>query len=108
MSNTQSSDHKKWRSGKVWRRGLAMLFFGFIAGFARVGLTFVAIFQFLSLLFTAKPNGHLVAFGQSLNTYLYQINQFLTVNSEQYPFPFSRWPTSTPDVVASQYDRYAD
>ena len=28
------------------------------------------------------------------NNYVYQINQFLTVNSERYPFPFADWPDS--------------
>jgi uncharacterized protein DUF4389 len=92
--NTFENDEKTWKSSNVFKRGLAMLFFGFLAGFARVGITLIAIFQFIALLVTEKPNQPLVQFGQSLNDYIYQINQFLTVNSEKYPFPLSSWPKS--------------
>ena len=87
---------KTWHNKNALKRGIAMLGFGFIAGFVRLGITLIAIFQFFSLLFAEKPNMPLVKFGQNLNTYLYQINQFLTVNSEMYPFPFADWPDSTP------------
>ncbi len=90
---------KSWQDINVWKRGLAMLFFGFLAGFARLGITIIAIFQFFSLLLTEKPNALLVGFGLGLNLYLYQVNQFLTMNSNQYPFPFSLWPTSAASVV---------
>lgn len=83
-----------WHNKNALKRGIAMLGYGFIAGFVRLGITIIAIFQFLSLLFAEKPNVPLVKFGQQLNTYQYQINQFLTVNSEMYPFPFSDFPDS--------------
>lgn len=85
-----------WHNKNVLKRGVAMLGYGFVGGFVRVGITLIAIFQFLSLLFAEKPNQPLIAFGQNLNTYLYQINQFLTVNAEVYPFPFAEWPESSP------------
>ncbi len=87
---------KTWHNKNALKRGIAMLGYGFIAGFVRLGITFIAVFQFLSLLFAEKPNQPLVKFGQNLNTFLYQINQFLTVNSEMYPFPFADWPESAP------------
>ena len=103
MNNDVFDEKKKsWQNTIIWKRGLVMLFFGFLAGFARLAITLIAVFQFVSLLLTEKPNGPLVKFGQSLNTYLYQINQFLTINSERYPFPFSSWPMSSPDVISEQ------
>ena len=87
---------KPWHNKKVLKRGIAMLGYGFVAGFVRFGITLIAIFQFLSLLFAEKPNQPLVIFGQNLNTYLYQINQFLTINAEMYPFPFADWPDAAP------------
>ena len=87
---------KTWHNKNAIKRGIAMLGYGFLAGFVRVGITLIAIFQFFSLLFSEKPNQPLVKFGQNLNTYQYQINQFLTVNSEMYPFPFADWPDSAP------------
>ncbi len=87
---------KAWHNKNALKRGIAMLGFGFLAGFVRLGITLIAVFQFFSLLFAEKPNLPLVKFGQNLNTYQYQINQFLTVNSEMYPFPFADWPDSAP------------
>lgn len=92
----EHSTEKTWHNKNVLKRGVAMLGFGFVAGFVRLGITLIAIFQFLSLLFSEKPNQPLVIFGQNLNTYLYQINQFLTINAEIYPFPFTDWPDSAP------------
>ena len=86
---------ESWKNKSVWKRGLAMVLFGIFAGFVRLGITIIAVVQFLSLLFTQKPNRALVMFGQLLNSYLYQINQFLTCNTESYPFPFGNWSNST-------------
>lgn len=100
QQNTNDTDdlntEKTWHNKNALKRGIAMLGFGFIAGFVRLGITLIAVFQFFSLLFAEKPNLPLVKFGQNLNTFLYQINQFLTVNSEMYPFPFADWPDSAP------------
>lgn len=95
-SINELNTEKTWHNKNVLKRGIAMLGYGFVAGFVRLGITLVAIFQFLSLLFSEKSNQPLVIFGQNLNTYLYQINQFLTINSEMYPFPFADWPDSAP------------
>jgi hypothetical protein len=83
-----------WQNNSVWLRGFFMLVFGFIGGFARFAITLIAILQFLSLLLRQKPHSGLQLFGQTLNNYLYQINQFLTANSEDYPFPLGTWPSS--------------
>lgn len=95
--DVRTEAEKTWHNKNAIKRGIAMLGYGFIAGFVRVGITLIAIFQFFSLLFSEKPNQPLVKFGQNLNTYQYQINQFLTVNSEVYPFPFADWPDSAPE-----------
>jgi len=91
----ETHSQKNWQNLNVWKRGLAMLLFSFLAGFGRFIISLIAIFQFISLLFTEQPNQPLVKFGHNLNNYLYQINQFLTVNTERYPFPFADWPTSS-------------
>lgn len=95
-NNHDDEVEKSWHNKNAIKRGIAMLGYGFVAGFVRLGITLIAIFQFFSLLFSEKPNQPLVEFGQNLNTYQYQINQFLTVNSEMYPFPFADWPDSAP------------
>jgi hypothetical protein len=81
-----------WKSPGIWQRGLAMLCFGFISGFIRFFIALIAIFQFITMLFSNTPNNQLLRLGQSLNSYVYQINQLLTFNSEVYPFPFTDWP----------------
>ncbi|GAA5134825.1 DUF4389 domain-containing protein [Thalassotalea piscium] len=90
----EKTTEKSWKQFGIWKRGLVMLFFAFISGFVRFFISLIAIFQFITLLFTNKPNRPLLKLGQSLNTYTYQINQFLTINTEQYPFPFTDWPDS--------------
>lgn len=94
MKEINHSTEKNWQNSSVWLRGVFMLLFGFIGGFARFIITLIAIIQFLSMLLTRKPNSGLKVFGQSLNNYIYQINDFLTANSENYPFPLSGWPSN--------------
>lgn len=81
-----------------WLRGLYMLIFVVFYSVAEVLMVAVVSFQFLLLLFTAKPNERLVKFGQSLSTYQYQIMIFLTFNSEIHPYPFGAWPKGEPLV----------
>lgn len=92
MQDINDVKTKNWQNSSVWIRGVFMILFGFIGGFARFIITLIAIFQFFSLLVTRKPNSGLKLFGESLNNYIYQINQFLTANSDKYPFPLSGWP----------------
>lgn len=96
MQDINSIEKKNWQSASTWMRGLFMLLFGFIAGFTRFLITIIAVFQFFCVLAIGKPNSALKVFGQSLNNYIYQINQFLTMNSDKYPFPLSGWPEDKP------------
>jgi uncharacterized protein DUF4389 len=62
----------------VWMRGLSMLIL--VIGFA-VGqwlLNFIALVQFLWLLFAREPNGFLARFGNSLAIWLAEVGRFLT------------------------------
>ena len=93
-NSDETTTEKTWHNKNAFKRGIAMLGFGFIAGFVRLAITLIAVFQFFALLIAEKPNKPLVKFGQSLNTYAYQINQFLTINCEVYPFPFADWPAA--------------
>ena len=96
MKDINTHSKKNWQSPSTWLRGLFMLLFGFIAGVARFLITIIAVFQFFCLLATGRANPALKTFGQSLNNYIYQINQFLTLNSDKYPFPLSSWPEDKP------------
>ena len=85
-------------SGNTWVRGFFMLLFAmvlFLLAYSPVLLLLMAviIFQFGFVLFTGKLNENLLTFSQSLCTYTYQILRYLTYNTDQKPFPFSKWPS---------------
>jgi hypothetical protein len=80
----------------TWIRGLYMLLFMFLGGLADVVLYGVIIFQFIHKLITGQTNERLLKLGQSIATYVYQIVQFLTFNSEYHPYPLGAWPKGEP------------
>ncbi|MCW9013871.1 MAG: DUF4389 domain-containing protein [Gammaproteobacteria bacterium] len=86
----------------TWLRGLYMLLFALFYSIAEIVLFAVVIFQFLLKLFTAESNARLLKLGQSLATYIYQIIQFLTFNSDYQPYPFGAWPKSEPAALKKQ------
>jgi len=93
-------EHLKER--RTWLRGLYMLLFAFFYTVAEVVITAVVIFQFLMVLFTGNSNERLLKLGQSLSSYVYQILQFVTFNSEYHPYPFGAWPKGAPKETAKQ------
>jgi hypothetical protein len=76
----------------IWIRALYMLLFIIIYSFTEVVIALVAIGQFLTVVLTGSKNDRLLKFGQSLSSFVYQIMQFFTFNSEEKPFPFAEWP----------------
>ncbi|MEI8055173.1 MAG: DUF4389 domain-containing protein [bacterium] len=76
-----------------WLRGLFMLFFIVIKYLVSWLIALIALFQFVVDLLMDKPNEKLLAFTKQLNSYLLQIVNFLTFNSEKKPFPFTSWPS---------------
>ena len=87
------------KSGSTWMRGLYMLLFAVIYGIAEIVVTFIAILQFILVLFTGKVNERLIKFSQSLSTFIYQTMMFFMFNSEEKPYPFAPWPTDAPKAV---------
>jgi len=75
-----------------WVRCFLMLFFVVIKYIVSWLIICVALFQFFTILLTDQLNNKLLEFSKRLNTYLLQIVNFLTFNSETKPFPFSNWP----------------
>ena len=71
-----------------------MLGFLLLLSFVRIILLLVIGGQFLTLLLTGSDNKNLRNFGQSLASWIFQIMQFLTFNSNSKPFPFDDWPNS--------------
>jgi len=93
MSNALKNNLKQQA---IWIRGLYMLMFSLCYSIAEFVLIAVVIVQFLLKLFTGNSNPRLLKLGQSLATYIYQIIQFLTFNSEYLPYPFAEWPDGKP------------
>ncbi len=84
------------KSQSTWMRGLYMLIFAVFYTIAEIVLFAVIIFQFLLKLFTAETNERLLKLSQGISTYIYQILQFLSFNSEYQPYPFGAWPKGEP------------
>ncbi|MCP4186996.1 MAG: DUF4389 domain-containing protein [Gammaproteobacteria bacterium] len=100
-----SDDLKKHlKDQNTWIRGLYMLLFSFLAGIADFVLFGVVIFQFVHRLITGKVNERLLKLGQGLGSYIYQIIQFLTFNSDYHPYPLGAWPRAEPKSVIKASD----
>lgn len=75
-----------------WLHGFYMIFFVFIFGWANAIVGIIAFFQYATLIITGEKNTFLLEFSHNLGTYIHQIIDFLSFNSEQRPFPFQQWP----------------
>jgi hypothetical protein len=73
-----------------------MVVFSIISGVAKLIVTLVAVFQFITLLFKGQTNQVVIPLGQNLSTYLYQITLFLTFKTDEMPFPFLPFSDGTP------------
>ena len=80
----------------TWKRGLYMLLYIIFSRIAEIVLGVVILFQFLLKLFTGETNDRLLKLGQQISTYLYQVFQYLTFNTEYHPYPFGAWPKGEP------------
>ncbi len=89
MSN-DIKDNIKQQS--TWKRGLYMVLFSIFYTIAEVLLVAIVVFQFALKLVTGDTIDRLRRLGQSIGTFIYQIIQFLTFNSEYHPYPFGNWP----------------
>ena len=76
-----------------WVRVLFVIFFIVVLHLI-IGplIVLLALVQALFLIFTTKANENLAGFGALLVTYVAQILNFVTFNSESRPFPFSDFP----------------
>ncbi|MCB1985327.1 MAG: DUF4389 domain-containing protein, partial [Nitrosomonas sp.] len=89
------------QKNEILVRALFMLFFIVIYSISKFLVIGIMLFQFVTIVLSEKPNEQILKFSQCLGIYIYQIIQFLSFNSEQRPFPFSKWPDAMPypDVV---------
>lgn len=76
----------------IWLRGVFMILFGIIYSLSGTVLFVLAVLQFIFVLLGGAPNTRLLTFGRSLGSYVQQIVNFQSFNTEDKPFPFSDWP----------------
>ncbi len=87
----------------VWMRLLYMLLFTALYSVAEIVIFAVAVYQFLSVLFTGSKDEKILDLGKSLSAYAYQVLQFLMFNTEEKPFPMSDWPEAK--VLQAEADK---
>jgi hypothetical protein len=76
----------------IWLRLVYMVILGIAFHVAEFVIWVVVVFQFLTSLFTGKPNDRLTRLGRNLAHYIKQVMVFLTFAGEEKPFPFAPWP----------------
>jgi hypothetical protein len=76
-----------------------MVLFTVIYKVLDVVLLLLIVAQYLFHLFTDKDNETLRQLGDGISCYYYQIFRYLTYNSEEKPFPFSDWPTTSEEMI---------
>ncbi|MCZ6797334.1 MAG: DUF4389 domain-containing protein [Gammaproteobacteria bacterium] len=86
----------------TWIRGLYMLLFTIFYTLAEILLFTIVVFQFVLKLLSGDTNDRLRKLGQQISTYIYQILQFMSFNSEQHPYPFGGWPKGEPKPAAKK------
>ncbi len=86
----------------TWMRGLYMLLFTIFYTLAEILLFTIVVFQFVLKLLSGDTNERLRKLGQQISTYIYQILQFMSFNSEQHPYPFGGWPKGEPKLAAKK------
>lgn len=96
---------KNLQQQSTWMRGLYMLMFALFYSVAEVVLFAIVIIQFFLVLFTGENNPRLLKLGQSIATYIYQIIQYLTFNSNYQAYPFGGWPKGEPSELKKQMDK---
>lgn len=86
---------KNLKSRTVWLRLVFMCVFGLIASLAGMVGSVVVVLGFLWLLFTGEVNRELRQVGQSIAMYIFEILRYLTLNTDDKPFPFGgAWPSA--------------
>ena len=84
-------------NAETWMRLVYMILFGVIFYVAELVLVVTSVVQFLFRLFTGAGNVQLGKFGAGLAAYFQSVAAFLTLNSEEKPFPFAPWPDPETD-----------
>ena len=83
----------------TWKRGGYILLFSIFYQMAAALLFLIITFQFVHKLITGDTNSQLRQLSRSIGSYIYQVLQFMSFNSNYTPYPFSEWPEDELEVV---------
>jgi len=95
--NETTPIEKHLKSRSTWMRLVFMLVFWVLAGVTTFVASVVILIGFVWVLFTGETNDQLRKMGQGIATYISQIINYLTYNTEEKPFPFGEWPATDED-----------
>ncbi|MBE0483397.1 MAG: DUF4389 domain-containing protein [Bacterioplanes sp.] len=88
-------------SDAFWLKTLYVIGFFLVFRIMDVVLLLLTVTQWIFQLLTGAANPALVRFGLGLSLFLAQITRFLSGATEEKPFPFQDWPSSTPESEAN-------
>ncbi len=86
----------------IWLRGVFMIFFSIAYSIAELVIVLVALFQFVTVLFTGRVNETVLRLGNNLSFFAFEVFQYVTFNSDVRPFPFTPWPDEEPGGTSWQ------
>jgi Flp pilus assembly protein TadB len=86
-------ENEAYKESNIWLRGVFMILLAMLYSLAGTVLFVVVVLQFTFVLLGSAPNARLLAFGRSLGSYVQQVVNYQTFNTEEKPFPFSDWPS---------------
>ncbi|MEH6491346.1 DUF4389 domain-containing protein [Halopseudomonas sp.] len=87
-------------SPDFWLRLLYTFVFMLAWQVVEILLALLVVIQIVVRLFTGSANQDAAAWGEGLSVYACQIGRYVTMASEQKPWPFIEWPQ--PTVVTAE------
>ncbi len=91
----------------TWKRGAYILLFSIFYQMAAALLILIITFQFVNKLVTGDTNKQFRQLSRSIASYIYQVFQFMSFNSNDIPYPFSDWPEGELDIVENSVSKKA-
>lgn len=82
-------------SRRKWVRALYTIVILIAFGFSEAILWFLAVLQFLFVIFRGEPNVYIHDFTDGLTKWVVSAISFCLWKTEKPPFPFSNWPNGT-------------
>lgn len=71
-------------------------------------LILIITFQFVNKLVTGDTNKQFRQLSRSIASYIYQVFQFMSFNSNDIPYPFSDWPEDELELVKASANSKTD